>query len=64
MNASIETAYANAINGQDYTSAVSTVQSKFNSSLANGPMTKEAGLEFFDYIEKALNLIGENMSSA
>lgn len=64
MNTSIETVYANAINGQDYTSAVSTVQSKFNSSLSSGPMTKEAGLEFFDYIEKALNLIGENMSSA
>lgn len=64
MNTSIETAYSNAINGQDYTSAVSTVQSKFNSSLANGPMTKEAGLEFFNYIEKALNLIGESMSSA
>ena len=31
MNTSIETAYSNAINGQDYTSAVSTVQSKFNS---------------------------------
>lgn len=59
MNASIEREY-----GKEYNNTVNNIQSTYNKALTNGSMEVNQAKNFFEEIQKALSLIGENFNDS